>query len=121
MANSRWQSQEFDLGDDSIEFRGDPKITPSVLRVLVGKTAMDIDVDNMKTPKSPTWLRFAIGWLRAYRSHVSNRLGRRCVFEPSCSRYAELALRKHGLAVGLAKTLSRLFRCRPGQGGLDLP
>jgi hypothetical protein len=43
-----------------------------------------------------------------------------CRFEPSCSRYAEEAVRKHGALVGTRLTVSRLLRCHPFRpGGLD--
>ncbi|WP_375445142.1 membrane protein insertion efficiency factor YidD [uncultured Fibrella sp.] len=59
--------------------------------------------------------------LRWYRLRISPRLGQRCVYEPSCSRYAELAFRKHGFYTGLSLTINRLKRCKPGLGGTDIP
>jgi uncharacterized protein len=56
----------------------------------------------------------------AYRILLSPLLGGFCRFEPSCSRYAEQALRRHGAARGTLLTVKRLFRCQPfHQGGLD--
>jgi hypothetical protein len=68
----------------------------------------------------------AIGGLHEYRAHVSPvfaRLGVRCRFDPTCSRYAELAIEKYGLRVGLMKTGWRLLRCNPltPSGTRDLP
>ena len=68
----------------------------------------------------------AIGSLhvyRAYGSPVVTRLGVRCRFEPTCSRYAELAIKKYGLRTGLIKTSWRLLRCNPltPAGTRDLP
>ncbi|MFH1260222.1 MAG: membrane protein insertion efficiency factor YidD [Elusimicrobiota bacterium] len=59
--------------------------------------------------------------MRWYRRRILPKLGNRCVFEPSCSHYAELALREKGLVKGLKLTAKRLCRCRPGAGGIDLP
>ena len=45
-----------------------------------------------------------------------------CRFYPSCSEYGHLAIKKHGLALGLPKTLWRILRCNPwSKGGVDLP
>jgi uncharacterized protein len=37
----------------------------------------------------------------------------RCRFEPSCSRYAEGAIRKDGALVGAARATWRVLRCGP--------
>jgi putative membrane protein insertion efficiency factor len=43
-----------------------------------------------------------------------------CRFEPSCSRYATEAIRKHGIAIGSWLMLQRIVRCRPGgDSGID--
>ena len=39
-----------------------------------------------------------------------------CRFEPSCSRYAEEALRQHGLVRGAGLSVWRLLRCQPFGG-----
>lgn len=46
-----------------------------------------------------------------------------CRFVPSCSEYAEEALRTHGAARGTLLTLRRLSRCHPlgGQGFDPVP
>lgn len=57
-----------------------------------------------------------------YRRVVSPGLRPRCRFLPSCSEYAALALHRHGLVRGLAKTIWRLARCQPlCKGGYDEP
>ncbi len=59
--------------------------------------------------------------LRGYRWIVSPLLGPACRFEPSCSRYAEHAIERHGCLHGGALALSRIARCHPwgGPGGFD--
>ncbi|WP_368640771.1 membrane protein insertion efficiency factor YidD [Castellaniella ginsengisoli] len=56
-----------------------------------------------------------------YRHLASLRVRQSCVFEPTCSEYCLLAVEKHGFWRGWRMTLSRLCRCRPDAGGIDLP
>ena len=45
-----------------------------------------------------------------------------CKYHPSCSQYAILALRRHGLVKGSALAGWRLLRCHPwSKGGVDYP
>jgi uncharacterized protein len=45
-----------------------------------------------------------------------------CKFHPSCSEYAVLAIRKHGVFKGIALAMWRLLRCNPwSHGGVDYP
>lgn len=56
----------------------------------------------------------------AYRRYVSPLLGRHCRFHPTCSRYAQEAIRVHGVARGGLLALRRLLRCHPlHPGGFD--
>ncbi len=56
----------------------------------------------------------------AYRLVLSPFIGGFCRFEPSCSRYAEEALRRHGALRGVRLTVGRLMRCQPFHaGGFD--
>jgi putative membrane protein insertion efficiency factor len=56
----------------------------------------------------------------AYRRFVSPALPQACRFYPSCSAYAEGALRRHGAARGAWLTARRLARCHPFHpGGID--
>lgn len=62
----------------------------------------------------------ALGLIRGYRAAVSPLLGSRCRFHPSCSAYAEEAVRVHGVAKGVALAAWRVLRCSPlTAGGLD--
>jgi uncharacterized protein len=58
--------------------------------------------------------------LRVYKRAVSPLLPPACRFEPTCSAYAEEAVRRHGARRGGALAVRRLLRCRPGcPGGYD--
>jgi len=62
----------------------------------------------------------ALAPLRAYRRFISPALPRRCKYEPTCSAYAEEAIRELGLARGLILAAWRLARCNPlSHGGYD--
>lgn len=56
------------------------------------------------------WL--AIGLVRLYQICLRRLLGRRCLYETSCSRYAIAAFREHGFIAGLRLTRARLASCR---------
>lgn len=40
-----------------------------------------------------------------------------CRYAPSCSRYAEEAILRHGVLLGIAMAARRLISCRPGCPG----
>src|SRR5258708_2895805 len=101
----------------TIECHVDETLAPSVLRAFTGATPLDSQVDQLVVPEQPLWLSAAIRGLRWYRAGIAPHLGQRCVFEPSCSRYAELAFRHRGPIGGLWLVVRRLSRCRPGRGG----
>jgi len=58
--------------------------------------------------------------IRAYRATLSGLLGGQCRFYPSCSAYAEDAVRSRGAVVGAVLSVWRILRCNPfGTGGID--
>ncbi|MGZ6544030.1 MAG: membrane protein insertion efficiency factor YidD [Actinomycetota bacterium] len=64
----------------------------------------------------------AIGLIRVYQATLSGWLGGQCRFYPSCSHYAEEAIRARGAFVGLGFAAWRVLRCNPfGAGGIDHP
>jgi putative component of membrane protein insertase Oxa1/YidC/SpoIIIJ protein YidD len=113
--------QRVEMGDMEIRLDVDDCMTASVLRAFAGATPLDAQVDAQPLPLSPVWLRCCLISLRWYRRVRPVSIGQRCVFDPSCSRYAELALRKRGALKGLVAIIGRLHRCKPGNGGTDLP
>ena len=63
---------------------------------------------------------FCVGLIRCYRYLVSPVLGSHCRFYPSCSSYAESAIKEFGFLKGGYLTLRRLLRCHPFHpGGYD--
>jgi putative membrane protein insertion efficiency factor len=63
--------------------------------------------------------RIGIGLIRLYRVLFA-WLPSACRFEPSCSRYAEQAIEKHGLLKGSWMAARRIGRCHPwNPGGYD--
>ena len=64
--------------------------------------------------------RLALLPIAAYQRWVSPAMPRRCRFEPTCSAYASIAIRRFGLLRGLVLATWRLLRCNPlSDGGFD--
>jgi len=61
--------------------------------------------------------------IRLYQLLVSPLLpAGTCKYHPSCSEYAVLAIRKHGVIRGVPLAAWRLLRCHPwSKGGVDYP
>ena len=58
--------------------------------------------------------------IRAYQLTMSGWLGGQCRFSPTCSRYAEEAIRSLGALRGSFLATRRVLRCNPfGRGGFD--
>lgn len=70
--------------------------------------------------------RVLIGAIDVYQatlSKVNRELGVRCRFKPTCSHYAEGAIRKYGALKGSGKAVWRILRCGPWTpaGTVELP
>lgn len=64
--------------------------------------------------------RVLLAAIRLYRLTLSGWLGGQCRFSPTCSRYAEEAIRSLGATRGVFLATRRVLRCNPfGRGGLD--
>ena len=66
----------------------------------------------------------ALAMIAIYRVAISPLLvamfGRACRFEPTCSEYAAIAIKRHGIVRGVALAAKRLARCHPlGAHGYD--
>lgn len=64
--------------------------------------------------------RIMLTAVKFYRNWVSPALPGSCRFAPTCSQYAEQAIRTHGAWKGAFLTIRRLLRCHPFHpGGYD--
>jgi hypothetical protein len=64
------------------------------------------------------WVLLAL--VQFYRVFLSHFFGGACKFDPSCSKYAQEAIARHGARRGVVLALRRLGRCRPfTKGGFD--
>ena len=66
-------------------------------------------------------IRFVlIALIHVYRLTLSGSLGGQCRFSPTCSHYAEDAIREHGAIKGTLMGAWRIARCGPfTDGGYD--
>jgi putative membrane protein insertion efficiency factor len=82
--------------------------------------------DVSRAPGAQRSAAAAITAIHFYERAVSplvRRSGVRCRFAPTCSRYAEVAIERHGLIGGGWRAAKRLARCGPWtpMGTLDPP
>ena len=62
-----------------------------------------------------------IGTIKGYRRFISPLFPSSCIYNPTCSVYAETAIRRYGVIRGLRLAISRLLRCHPFRKGGDDP
>lgn len=75
-----------------------------------------LGLDLVRAPESQLSARALLATIDLYQATLSPALGRagvRCRFRPSCSHYAEGAIRKHGALGGTLRTAWRIARCGP--------
>ncbi len=90
--------------------------------ILIVLCALDLS----RPPSEQVTVRFLIGGLHVHRAllaPVLGRLGVRCRFSPTCSRYAETVLERFGALRGSRLAVGRLLRCGPwtAPGTVDPP
>jgi|GEM_PF-810773 len=63
-----------------------------------------------------------ISMIMLYQHYAPEEIRRRCLFMPTCSEYAIMAIKKYGVIRGLYKSYFRLFyRCRGNIYQIDYP
>lgn len=80
--------------------------------VLLALLALDLS----RPASAQVSARVLIGAIDAYQatlSKVNRDIGVRCRFKPTCSHYAEGAIRKHGALQGSGMAVWRILRCGP--------
>lgn len=65
--------------------------------------------------------RLLIGLVHVYQKYAPESRRRMCLFKPTCSEYAILALNKYGSILGTIKTINRLRRCKGTKYHIDYP
>ncbi|TBR18982.1 MAG: membrane protein insertion efficiency factor YidD [Chitinophagaceae bacterium] len=61
-----------------------------------------------------------IAVIKIYQWIISPLLGPKCRFTPTCSHYAEEAIKKYGIIKGIWLSIKRISRCHPwGGSGYD--
>ena len=84
-------------------------------------------VDLRRPPDRQVTAAMAIRAIHLYQRALAAPLARlaggECRFAPTCSRYAEAAIRHYGLLSGGGRSLIRIVRCGPWtpHGTVDLP
>ena len=76
--------------------------------------------DSRREGRPGAGARMLLLLIEVYRVTLAPLIGGYCRFVPSCSVYAEEALRRHGAAGGSRLAAGRLLRCHPfHRGGFD--
>ncbi len=74
--------------------------------------------ETCKACREEIWMsNFIIALVRLYRKAVSPFIPPSCIYTPTCSAYAEEALKKHGAVKGSAFAVKRILRCHPWHSG----
>ena len=62
-----------------------------------------------------------IWFVMIYQRYAPDHVRQACVFNPSCSNYMILCIKKYGAVRGCIKGIKRLSRCHRPNGGDDYP
>ena len=98
----------------------------TVVAAVAIAVALLAAVDLARPPAAQVSARLLLAGIHGYQGSLSRRLARagvRCRFQPTCSRYAEGAIRADGALVGSLRAGWRILRCGPwtAAGTVDPP
>ena len=96
-----------------------PQNSIIIKRKLFWKTKRDLTIEGLPIKNESLVVKLIIRAIRFYQKNISHTLWNRCVFDPSCSHYSELAFRKKWIIRWFILTLKRLHRCKPQNGWID--
>lgn len=96
------------------------------LWIVAGVLCALLAVDFSLPPRVQVSAHLLLGAIDLYQATLSPLLGRsgvRCRFQPTCSHYGEMAIRKYGTLKGSVLTVWRIARCGPWTpaGTVDFP
>lgn len=77
---------------------------------------LSLGLDLARAPRDQITAKLLLGSIDLYQATLSKAmpgLGVRCRFKPTCSRYAEGAIRKYGAFQGTLRAIGRIARCGP--------
>jgi uncharacterized protein len=84
------------------------------------QTVMPCSSEHMETSDRSLGAWVSLALVQFYRVFLAHFFGGACKFYPSCSKYAQEAIARHGARLGIVLALKRLGRCRPfTRGGFD--
>jgi putative membrane protein insertion efficiency factor len=75
-----------------------------------------VALDWSRPPRRQWTVRIELAAIARYQAWVSpllSRVGARCRFEPTCSRYAAAVIARDGALAGNARAAWRIARCGP--------
>ncbi|HVS63658.1 MAG TPA: membrane protein insertion efficiency factor YidD [Thermoanaerobaculia bacterium] len=96
------------------------------LAVTLALLGLVLGADWSRPPERQLSTRTVLAAIDLYQATLArgvSRVGVRCRFTPSCSRYGEAVIARDGIALGGARALWRVMRCGPWTpyGTLDPP
>ena len=89
---------------------------PFVWWGLAVATLALLALDLARDPARQLSAKALLAGIDLYQATLSRAMpgmGVSCRFEPTCSRYAEASIRRHGALVGGWRSVTRLARCGP--------
>jgi putative membrane protein insertion efficiency factor len=83
--------------------------------------------ERPEAPLLPWWINplswMALSMIYVYRRLIPHNWKRVCIYQPTCSAYGVISIKKYGLLRGIIHTFCRIHRCNGSKylGGADPP